>query len=236
MPDASHDVKVEPKVMERRERGEQNLLRHEQMAKIRSRKRAAGIAVARGVQRTCVISVLGLLDRDFAGGCEKVPVAGVAGRQHTIHHVDAVGDIAWKFIRHPDPHDVTGLVFWEQRHREGGHLLAEISWFPDRKPADGVPGRIEFNKGLSTGATEIRKRGALHDREKSAVPPLFPLQVMFVAETGPIDGAEHRFECGGMVDRVRQAFIQNHHDVAAECELDVDGRLRREKMRIAVEV
>ena len=39
-----------------------------------------------------------------------------------------------------------------------------------------------------------------------------------------------------MIARMRNAFIEHHHDVAAQSELHVDGRFRREHMRIAVQM
>ncbi len=39
-----------------------------------------------------------------------------------------------------------------------------------------------------------------------------------------------------MAGRIGQAFVEHHHDVAAERHLHIDGRLRREQVRIAVQM
>ena len=59
---------------------------------------------------------------------------------------------------------------------------------------------------------------------------------MVEAALGPAGGALHRFAGVLVFARVGQALIEHHHDVAAERELDVDGRFGGEEVRVAVEV
>jgi len=60
--------------------------------------------------------------------------------------------------------------------------------------------------------------------------------VMGEGAFGPPDGSFHRRASGFMADGPGRAFIEHHHDVAAERELDVDGGGRREYVSVAVEV
>lgn len=53
---------------------------------------------------------------------------------------------------------------------------------------------------------------------------------------GPLDGAPHGLSGRLVSDGIRQALVQHHEDVAAKRQLNVDGRLRREQMSIAVQV
>ncbi len=39
-----------------------------------------------------------------------------------------------------------------------------------------------------------------------------------------------------MARRILQALVEHHHDVAAESQLDIDGRFGREQVRVAVEM
>src|SRR5579871_4234426 len=52
----------------------------------------------------------------------------------------------------------------------------------------------------------------------------------------PANGALHGVAGKLVAHRVRRTFVKHHGDIAAEGELDLDGRFRGELVRIAVEV
>ena len=62
------------------------------------------------------------------------------------------------------------------------------------------------------------------------------LAVMREGLVRPADRPVHRHPRGFVAHGIRRAFVEHHHDVAAEGELHIDGRCGREPVRIAVEM
>ena len=63
---------------------------------------------------------------------------------------------------------------------------------------------------------------------------MFP--IVRVGSARPAHGSFHRRARGFVSRRIFQALVEHHHDVAAEGELDIDGRLGREHVAVAVEM
>src|SRR3954453_19106834 len=66
LPHLPHNVKVALQVVQRRQRGEKNLPRLEQMPQIGAAEILAGVATAFAIDRTCVLFVLRMLDDDLS--------------------------------------------------------------------------------------------------------------------------------------------------------------------------
>ncbi len=64
----------------------------------------------------------------------------------------------------------------------------------------------------------------------------FAAQVMGVAFLSPANGSLHGFARGLVGGGIGEAFVEDHHDVAAEGELDVDGAFGSEHVRVAIEM
>src|SRR5579864_7194945 len=78
-------------------------------------KIGAGVAPANGagtcrIYRTLVLRVPGILDKHAAFAGVKTRVTRRAGRQHTVHHVDAERDIIRNLLGAPDTHQITRAV------------------------------------------------------------------------------------------------------------------------------
>ncbi len=77
---------------------------------------------------------------------------------------------------------------------------------------------------------EVWEHRALDDRKASSPAVLTALFEVLVCGSRPSYGALGRDPCRFMAGRIRQALVQNHHDVRPQGELDVDGRFGREQM------
>ena len=67
-------------------------------------------------------------------------------------------------------------------------------------------------------------------------PLLLPLTVVPHAPPGPAHGHLHRFPRRLARARIVRALVEHHHDVAAERQLHIHRRFRREQVLVAVEV
>ena len=72
----------------------------------------------------------------------------------------------------------------------------------------------------------------------AAVEPVSSLrsQIVAVRRVRPRYGELHRSPGGFVRGGIRQAFVQDHHDVAPEGHLHIHGGFRREQMRVAIQV
>ena len=64
----------------------------------------------------------------------------------------------------------------------------------------------------------------------------FAAEVMGVPFLRPADGTLHGFLRGLMSGGIGEAFVEDHHDVASERKLDIDGAFGREHVGVAVEM
>src|SRR5437867_811212 len=60
--------------------------------------------------------------------------------------------------------------------------------------------------------------------------------VMLIPGPSPADRPPHRLSSEFVTNGVPRALVERHEDVAAEGELDIHGRFRRERVRVAVEM
>ena len=221
--------------MERGESGERNFAGQEEVTKIGSGEVAAGVAGAGFVDGARVLFILRLFDDDAAGGGEQVAVTGVAGGKDAIHHVDAAGDVFGEFVRHANAHDVAGAVFGKELRGEFGHFKAEGSGLADGEAADGVTVGVEIEELSSAVGAEVGEHGALDDGEAERFAGGSGA-VVRISLAGPADGPVGGGSGGFVAGGIFEALVEDHHDVAAEGELDIDGGFGGEHVRVAVEV
>ena len=62
------------------------------------------------------------------------------------------------------------------------------------------------------------------------------LAVVLGSYTCPSDRPQHRLSGCLVTGGIAQAFVQRHHDVTAQGELDIHDRLRSEQMRVAIQM
>ena len=93
-------------------------------------------------------------------------VARGAGGQHAIHHVDAQARVLLDLVGIADAHDVTRLVFGQQRQNFRDHFEGEFARLADAEAADGVAVEVHFNEALGALAAEIAVHAALDDAEE----------------------------------------------------------------------
>ena len=168
-----------------------------------------------GVERAGVITIAGVFYHHFTFGGEDPAVAGIAGGQDAIHHVDTAGDVLRQFVRHANAHGVTGPVFGQVRLAGLHHFEAERARLPYGEAPDGVAVSIKIHKLPGALRAEVWEDGALHDGEEGVAGGRFGNALAVVGEGafGPAHGSFHGGAGGFMGDRIRGTFVQHHHDV-----------------------
>jgi hypothetical protein len=172
--DAGHEVEVEAEVVDGVEGGAQGLFGYEEVAEVGAGVAAADLAGAGGVDGALVVGVFEALDVHadggavFAGlgGAEEEAVAGGAGGEDAVHHVDAHAGVLLDLVGVADAHDVARLVAGKEFEGAGDHLAGDLARFADGEAADGVAGEVEFDEALGGFAAEVRIHAALDDAEE----------------------------------------------------------------------
>src|SRR5579864_4684339 len=123
MPHRSHGVKVVGQVVDGVQDLGQDLVARVEVSQVGARIAGADAASAAGVERAFVLSIARLLDGDPAFRSEQQTVAGGAGGQDAIHHVNAHGGILHDFLGRADAHEVAGPVGGQVRQRGGNDFL-----------------------------------------------------------------------------------------------------------------
>ena len=147
------------------------------MAQVGAGVAAADWALAGGVGRGLVFSELFVLDVEAALAGEEQSVAGGAGGENAIHHVDAEARVLLDSVGVADTHDVARLVFGKQRQNFRNHFKCQLARLADREAADGVAVEVHFDEALGALAAEIAVHAALNDSEDGlglrvrAIPP-----------------------------------------------------------------
>jgi hypothetical protein len=121
---------------------------------------------AGGVGRGLVFGELFVLDVEAAFAGEEQAVAGGAGGQNAVHHVDAHAGVLLDFVGVADAHDVARLVFGQQRQNFGDHFKGQVARLADAEAADGVAVEVHFDEALGALAAEIAIHAALNDSKE----------------------------------------------------------------------
>ena len=210
-----------------------------------------GVPPARiaGAPRIGGARVLGeprLLDRQRPLARQELAVAGVAGRQHAIEQIDAVGHAFHEVVRHSRPHQIPHAVVRQQRRGARRHLVHDVHRLAHAQAADGVAVEPEGHRLpraalpkaavdaplhdaelhlTGVGRLAVEARGIVADREKTGAAP-----------AGPAQGPPHRGLGLRLRHRVARALVEHHGDIGPEPGLDVRGALRGQPLPAAVEM
>jgi hypothetical protein len=85
-------------------------------------------------------------------------------------------------------------------------------------------------------AAQVGKHRSLHDREAGAGAVVTDLSIVHVGGASPTRGAFGRDAGGGVAGGVLETFVEDHHDVRSEGDLNIDGRFGSEQVLVAVQV
>ncbi len=130
----------------------------------------AGVAAARratacGVGRALIFRVLLVFDVETAFAGEEQRMARGAGGQNAIHHVDAHARVLLDLVGIADTHDITRLVFGQERQNFRNHFKGKLAGLANTEAAYGVAVEVHFDKTLGALAAEIGVHAALDDAE-----------------------------------------------------------------------
>src|SRR3954447_15191686 len=139
------------------------------MTEVRPTEVAAGITLAASFWGLGVFGVPGVLDDDDAVGREELAVAGVAGREHTIEHVDAARDALYEVVRHPGPHQIARAIRGQLRSGVGDDVVHDVDGFTDAEAANRVRLESDLDRGLDAFGAE-RGVGATLDNSELRLP------------------------------------------------------------------
>ena len=203
----------------------------DEMAKIRARERAAGVAVAAVFERRQLGGEAGVAQvQPRAAAQERRARARQARGQHAVEHVDAAADDVDDAHRVADAHEVAQAVGGQQVVHElhrGEHLVAALA---DAEAADGVGVEADVDDLGRRAAPQLLVGPTLHDADQELV----AAAVRVLAGRRPARGALH----GGFELRARQragrALVEGHDHVRAELLLYAHRQLGREHVAGAV--
>ena len=237
--DLPHDVKVKVDIMVGGEDGGSDFSRGEEMPKIRTSVATANGTGTLRIDGALVVDVAGVLDEHAALGGVEAGVAGSARGKNAIHHIDAESDVVGDLFGAADAHEVARPVGRKKGGYFSGHFTSDVVRFADSEAADGVTGKIESEKLVSAFAAQVGECGPLHDAElplRQAAILMSMLRKIVASTLRPGGGAlESGFGDGAWSGRF-DAFIEDHGNVRAQCELYLSGLFRSEEMLRAVEM
>ena len=166
MPHPPHSVKVETKVVD----GVQDL-RQQFVGCIKMTQVGPGVALADatgaiGIKWIGILSIAGLLDRNFSFGSEKQAVTRGAGGQDAIHHVDAKICILDNLFGCADSHQVARLVFGKMLQRGFDDFAGEFAGLAYAEASDGISGKSDLDGALGGFFAEVAVHAALDYAEE----------------------------------------------------------------------
>ena len=169
---------------------------------------------------------------------EQHTVTAVAGGHHAVHHIDTAVDGLEYVGRRAHAHQIAGTVLWQDIVDNLNHLIHHLGGLAHGKTADGVAVSAQVGDKLGRFLTQVFIDATLHDGEIGLAVAIMGLGVleMFPATGEPVMG-----QCQGLagiivVTGTRRAFVQCHHDVAADGAFDVHHLLGGEQVIAAVDV
>src|SRR6185295_3693657 len=171
LPEASHKVKVEAEVVERRQDLRRDLAGTKEMMEERARNPRAGRAGAAGIDRSFVVAIAGVLDLERPFAREQHAVAAVPRRQHAVEEVDALANGVQDVVRRADPHQVARLVLRQDRRRPLDRLAPEGEGFADRDAADRMAVEVERGEIGGRPLPQVPVSAPLDDPEQPSRAP-----------------------------------------------------------------
>src|SRR5258706_1514619 len=167
--DVRHEPLEEPNIMHRNEDRAKHFACKKEMPDRPAGKRAAGIAVAAGLDRPAIGSVLAGLETNWSIASKRIGIAPVSRRQHAIEHINARGDGGGNIAREPDSHQITRL--FGRKHRRGGlqHTLHRLKPLADGQPAYCVARKVHFHQSSCAPLAQRDVRSSLYDPKQRLI-------------------------------------------------------------------
>ena len=117
-----------------------------QMVEVGPAVMPAGVAPAFLIQRPVIGSVAAVAYTDNTGSHEQVSVAGVAGRQNAVEHIDAKLNSGDDILGLADPHQVARHVDRDVRQDARQYLVALPRRLADRQTAERIAVEAGFQE------------------------------------------------------------------------------------------
>src|ERR1700728_2413614 len=136
------------------------------MSQIGPRITLAYPAAAIGVERTGILSIARLLDRDFSFRGEQQAMSRRARGKDAIHHIDAETRVFDNFFGRAHSHHVAWLIGGEILECGFDELARALARFADAQASDGITGKSDFNSPLGGFFSESQVHSALDDAEE----------------------------------------------------------------------
>ena len=116
------------------------------MAQISPREVFTTVTAASRIERTRIAGKLGALDADLALPGKQRAVATVAGRDHTVEHIEASAHGVNNILRPADAHQIARLILGQQLRREGADRIELLFALAHAEAADGKAVEIQRRK------------------------------------------------------------------------------------------
>src|SRR5437762_3385632 len=170
--DLAHQLKVEVKIVQRREPRTEHLTRQHEVPECTAAEALAGVAGAAHLHRARIPRVRGVANHELALAGEERPVARVPGREDAVEEVISHGDEAKQLAGRADTHQVPRSLARQEHtgpRRDARRLRPRL---PDREPSHRVPVEAERRETGAALRTELHVASALPDtEERSLVAP-----------------------------------------------------------------
>ena len=94
--------------------------------------------------------------------------------------------------------------------------------FADGEAADGVAGKIKVNQSVGVFAAQACVRAALHDAKDHLAHGIAMLRKIIAGAARPSERTLGGIACAGLRGWRFNTFVENHHDVRAECDFNFE--------------
>ena len=239
--DLFHKLIIEIKVMNNAKTHTQKLASLEQMADIRAGIGLANGAIAIFVDGTGVKLIFEIIKVHQALTCEKVAVAGVAGRHYAIEEVDASVNRLQNIHGGSDAHEIAGFILRHKGFADLDNSIHFLGAFANSQTAQSIAGQIKPAYFLHMADAYIVIYTALTDTEKHLVfiygfgERIESVHLCLTA-IEPTGGAVHRIADISMIGNRRGTFVKRHGDGGCKLGLDLHTHLGAHKYLGAVHV
>ncbi len=236
MADPLHQVEIKGEIVQGEKPETQNFVILDEVTEVSAAKALAKwVGFPRWGERSGIVFPTGIFHVNGPLWSVGGAVAGDAGWQHAVEHIDAAGDQFEQLVRLAQTHGVAGFVSRQKRCGDFDSFEHVGDRFPHGETADGIPVEIEGDKVAGRLFPQVRITPALNNPEVTLSrrtmrgdPVPRPLR--------PSLGQGQRFRRVVSFTGERRAFVENHADIAADGALRLENRLRGKKKRAAVEV
>lgn len=167
---------------------------------------------------------------------EEKTVAAAASGEDAIHHVHTLRNKIEDLLRLADAHEVAGLVGGEGGGDVASDFAACFVGLADSEAADGVAGKIESHQRGCIFEAKVQIGPALDDGEEHLAGFVAELVEVISAADSPVEGARGSILGERAISGSFDALVEDHDDVCAQGDLDIEGTFRGKEMLGAIEM